>query len=129
MYFPYLFIGPINRFNDISNSLFKEDKKINLSSMYNGILRIGWGFFKKLLIANRINVLIATITQNPSEYNGAFALFAMLLYSIQLYADFSGGIDIVIGFSKVLQINVKKTLIHHIYLKIFKNSGEDGIFL
>ena len=108
MYFPYLFIGPINRFNDISNSLFKEDKKINLSSMYNGILRIGWGFFKKLLIANRINVLIATITQNPSEYNGAFALFAMLLYSIQLYADFSGGIDIVIGFSKVLQINVKE---------------------
>ena len=108
MYFPYLFIGPINRFDDISNSLFKEDKKINLSSMYNGILRIGWGFFKKLLIANRINVLIATITQNPSEYNGAFALFAMLLYSIQLYADFSGGIDIVIGFSKVLQINVKE---------------------
>ena len=108
MYFPYLFIGPINRFNDISNSLFKEDKKINLSSMYNGILRIGWGFFKKLLIANRINVLIVAITQNPSEYNGAFALFAMLLYSIQLYADFSGGIDIVIGFSKVLQINVKE---------------------
>ena len=108
MYFPYLFIGPINRFDDISNSLFKEDKKINLSSMYNGILRIGWGFFKKLLIANRINVLIATITQNPSEYNGAFALFAMLLYYIQLYADFSGGIDIVIGFSKVLQINVKE---------------------
>ena len=108
MYFQYLFIGPINRFDDISDSLFKEDKKINLSSMYNGILRIGWGFFKKLLIANRINVLIATITQNPSEYNGAFALFAMLLYSIQLYADFSGGIDIVIGFSKVLQINVKE---------------------
>ena len=108
MYFPYLFIGPINRFDDISDSLFKEDKKINLSSMYNGILRIGWGFFKKLLIANRINVLIATITQNPSEYNGAFALFAMFLYSIQLYADFSGGIDIVIGFSKVLQINVKE---------------------
>ena len=108
MYFPYLFIGPINRFNDISNSLFKEDKKINLSSMYNGILRIGWGFFKKLLIANRINVLITAITQNPSEYNGAFALFAMFLYSIQLYADFSGGIDIVIGFSKVLQINIKE---------------------
>ena len=108
MYFPYLFIGPINRFDDISKSLFKEDKKINLSSMYNGILRIGWGFFKKLLIANRINVLIATITANTSEYTGAYALFAMLLYSIQLYADFSGGIDIVIGFSKVLQIDLKE---------------------
>ena len=82
--------------------------KFNPQCAYNGTLRIAWGFFKKLIISNRINVLISTITQNPSEYNGAFALFAMLLYSIQLYADFSGGIDIVIGFSKVLQINLKE---------------------
>lgn len=108
MYFPYLFIGPINRYDDISKTLFETDKKFNPQCAYNGTLRIAWGFFKKLIISNRINVLISTITQNPSEYNGAFALFAMLLYSIQLYADFSGGIDIVIGFSKVLQINLKE---------------------
>ena len=108
MYFPYLFIGPINRYDDISKTLFETDKKFNSQSAYNGILRIGWGFFKKLIISNRINVLISAITQNPNEYNGAFALFAMLLYSIQLYADFSGGIDIVLGFSKVLQINLKE---------------------
>ena len=108
MYFPYLFIGPINRYDDISKTLFETDKKFNPQAAYNGILRIGWGFFKKLIISNRINVLISAITQNPSEYNGAFALFAMLLYSIQLYADFSGGIDIVLGFSKVLQINLKE---------------------
>lgn len=108
MYFPYLFIGPINRYDDISKTLFETDKKFNPQSAYNGILRIGWGFFKKLIISNRINVLISAITQNPTEYNGAFAFFAMLLYSIQLYADFSGGIDIVLGFSKVLQINLKE---------------------
>ena len=108
MYFPYLFIGPINRYDDISKTLFETDKKFNPQAAYNGILRIGWGFFKKLIISNRINVLISAITQNPTEYNGAFALFAMLLYSIQLYADFSGGIDIVLGFSKVLQINLKE---------------------
>ncbi len=108
MYFPYLFIGPINRYDDISKTLFETDKKFNPQCAYNGALRIAWGFFKKLIIANRINVVISTITQNPSEYNGAFAIFAMLLYSIQLYADFSGGIDIVIGFSKVLQINLKE---------------------
>ena len=108
MYFPYLFIGPINRYDDISKTLFETDKKFNSQSAYNGILRIGWGFFKKLIISNRINVLISATTQNPNEYNGAFALFAMLLYSIQLYADFSGGIDIVLGFSKVLQINLKE---------------------
>lgn len=108
MYFPYLFIGPINRYDDISKTLFETNKKFEAKSAYNGILRIGWGFFKKLIIANRINVLISAITQNPSEYNGAFAVFAMILYSIQLYADFSGGIDIVLGFSKVLQINLKE---------------------
>ena len=108
MYFPYLFIGPINRYDDISKTLFETDKKFNPQAAYNGILRIGWGFFKKLIISNRINVLISAITQNPTEYNGAFALFAMLLYSIQLYADFSGGIDIVLGFSKVLQISLKE---------------------
>lgn len=108
MYFPYLFIGPINRYDDISKTLFETDKKFNPQAAYNGILRIGWGFFKKLIISNRINVLISAITQNPTEYNGAFALFAMFLYSIQLYADFSGGIDIVLGFSKVLQINLKE---------------------
>lgn len=108
MYFPYLFIGPINRYDDISKTLFETNKKFNPQAAYNGILRIGWGFFKKLIISNRINVLISAITQNPTEYNGAFALFAMLLYSIQLYADFSGGIDIVLGFSKVLQINLKE---------------------
>lgn len=108
MYFPYLFIGPINRYDDISKTLFETNKKFDPKSAYNGVLRIGWGFFKKLIISNRINVLISAITQNPSEYNGAFAIFAMLLYSIQLYADFSGGIDIVIGFSKVLQINLKE---------------------
>ena len=108
MYFPYLFIGPINRYDDISKTLFETEKKFNCKSAYNGALRIGWGFFKKLIIANRINVIISTITQNTGEYNGAFALLAMLLYSIQLYADFSGGIDIVLGFSKILQIDLKE---------------------
>ena len=108
MYFPYLFIGPINRYDDISKTLFATDKKFNSKSAYYGVLRIGWGFFKKLIISNRLNVLITTISQSPSEYNGAFAFFAMLLYSIQLYADFSGGIDIVLGFSKVLQIDLKE---------------------
>lgn len=108
MYFPYLFIGPINRYDDISKTLFENEKKFNCKSAYNGALRIGWGFFKKLIIANRINVIISTITQNTGKYTGAFALLAMLLYSIQLYADFSGGIDIVLGFSKILQIDLKE---------------------
>ena len=53
-------------------------------------------------------MIISVITGNTSEYVGAYALFAMLLYSIQIYADFSGGIDMVIGVSKMFGIDVKE---------------------
>ncbi len=106
MYFPYLSIGPINRYNDITPTLYETDKKFNGSQAFYGLLRILFGIFKKLVVANRIQILIATITGDTNTYQGAFALFAMLLYSIELYCDFSGGIDVVIGFSKILQIKI-----------------------
>lgn len=107
MYFPYLFIGPITRYEDMKNELFKK-KKIKLENIYNGAIRILWGLTKKLVIAGRVGILISTIASDVSAYKGAYALLAMLLYSVQLYADFSGGIDIVIGGSKMLGINLKE---------------------
>lgn len=108
MYFPYLSIGPINRYDDITQTLYQTDKKFNLTQAYNGLCRILLGIFKKLVVANRVQILVSTISQDVGTYQGAFALFAMLLYSIQIYCDFSGGIDVVIGFSKILQINLKE---------------------
>lgn len=107
MYFPYLFIGPITRYEDMKNELFKK-KKIKLENIYNGAIRILWGLTKKLVIAGRVGIIISTIASDVSAYKGAYALLAMLLYSVQLYADFSGGIDIVIGGSKMLGINLKE---------------------
>ena len=106
MYFPYLFIGPINRYDKIQELLYKTDKKFNASKVFNGLIRMLWGIFKKLVIANKIQIIISVITQDTATYQGAYALFAMILYSIELYCDFSGGIDVVIGFSKILQINL-----------------------
>lgn len=107
MYFPYLFIGPITRYEDMKNELFKK-KKIKIENIYNGTIRILWGLTKKLVIAGRVGIIISTIANDIGTYKGAYALLAMLLYSIQLYADFSGGIDIVIGGSKMLGINLKE---------------------
>ena len=103
MYFPYLFIGPITRYEDMKNELFKN-KRIKPENIYNGTIRILWGLTKKIVIAGRVGILIGTIASDVSAYKGAYALLAMLLYSVQLYADFSGGIDIVIGGSKMLGI-------------------------
>ena len=72
--------------------------------------RIMWGYFKKLVIADRILVAVNTIIRDPEVYQGAFALVGMLFYAFQLYADFTGGIDITIGIAQVLGIEVKENL-------------------
>ena len=107
MYIPHLFIGPIIRYNEIKTQL-KAKRKITLNNLYDGGIRILWGLFKKLVIAGRISIIITTITGNVETYNGMYALLAMFIYSIQLYSDFSGGIDIVIGVSKILGINLNE---------------------
>ncbi len=101
-YFPYLIIGPINRYSDLSKTLYKK-KKLEKDNILNGLVRITWGLFKKYVIAARIGLIVTTITSNL-DYQGAYVLLALLLYSFELYADFSGGIDIVLGFSKMLGI-------------------------
>ena len=106
-YIPHLFIGPISRYQDMKKELLAKHR-ITLDNFMNGLLRVGWGLMKKFVIAGRTAILISTISGNPTEYTGAYALFAMIIYSINLYADFSGGIDIVMGISKMLGINLKE---------------------
>ena len=107
MYLPYLFVGPINRFDEVKPTLIdSKNTKFDKDLFYRGILRIAFGFFKKLIVVSRLEVLLTTITGNTSMYVGGYALLAMLLYSIQIYADFSGAIDVVVGFSNLLQIKL-----------------------
>ena len=106
-YIPHLFIGPIIRYDDMKSQILKP-KKIEINNLINGGIRIIWGLAKKLIIAGRLAIVTSTISANPEVYNGCFALFAMILYSIELYADFSGGIDIVLGASKMIGINLKE---------------------
>lgn len=104
LYFPYLFIGPINRYEEIKQFL-NNKRKITKENLINGIIRILWGLFKKLIIAERLFIIVNTIASNY-EYSGAYTLFACLIYSILLYSDFSGGIDIVLGISKIFGIKL-----------------------
>jgi alginate O-acetyltransferase complex protein AlgI len=106
-FFPQLVQGPISRYDDLSKTLFKEhDFDINNVSF--GIQRILWGFFKKLVIADRILVAVNTITKNPESYQGVYVFIGMLFYAAQLYADFTGGIDITIGIAQVLGIKIQE---------------------
>lgn len=106
-FFPQLVQGPISRFDDLSQTLFQEHS-YNGRNVRFGLQRIMWGYFKKMVIADRILVAVNTIIHDTDTYQGVFVLVGMLFYAYELYADFTGGIDITIGIAEVLGIKVKE---------------------
>ena len=105
-YLPHIFIGPIESYPKMRAAL--EERHISTDGFLKGAVRAMWGLFKKLVIAARLGVIVSAISADPEQFNGAYALAAMLLYAIQLYADFSGGIDIVLGVSQMLGIRMSE---------------------
>lgn len=104
-FFPQLVQGPISRFGDLSKSLFAQHTP-EWRNISFGLQRILWGFFKKLVIADRMLVAVNAIIRNPEECRGIYVFAGMLFYALELYADFTGGIDITIGVAQVLGIEV-----------------------
>ncbi|MCD7751942.1 MAG: hypothetical protein LUI10_09435 [Lachnospiraceae bacterium] len=105
-YFPHLVMGPIESFDHMKQAL--AERKITWDGISSGAVRAIWGAFKMYAVSARAGVVVGTISTSPEEYRGAYALFAMLLYSIELYADFSGCMDIVLGISKMLGIRMSE---------------------
>ncbi len=106
-FFPQVIQGPISRFNDLSQTLYQEHE-FDLKNISFGLQRILWGYFKKLVIADRILVGVNTIIGDPVSYDGIFVLVGMIFYAIELYADFTGGIDITIGVAQIFGVTLKE---------------------
>ncbi len=118
-FFPQLVQGPISRYADLTETLYGEHK-FDYKQFTFGLQRILWGFFKKLVIADRLLPTIITITGDIDKYNGAYALLAMFLYTADLYADFTGGIDITIGIAQSIGVTVKENFIRPYFSKSLK---------
>lgn len=101
-YLPHIFIGPIEPYPKMKQALL--GRRFRWDGISAGAARALWGLFKKLVIASRVGVIVSAISADPAAYRGPYALIAMALYSLQLYADFSGGIDCVLGVSQMLGI-------------------------
>lgn len=102
-FFPQLIQGPISKFEQLEKDLFtphKFDRKV----LAFGMQRMLWGFFKKLVIADRIAVACSAL--KGDEYTGAAFFVLTIFYSIQLFCDFTGGIDIAIGTGQCLGITM-----------------------
>lgn len=106
-FFPQLIQGPISRYDDMSKTLYQEHS-YDQNTVKRGFQRILWGYFKKVVIADRLLVAVTTIVQAPEVYDGVFVFIGMLLYAYQLYADFTGGIDITIGIAQVFGVQLKE---------------------
>lgn len=115
-FFPQLIQGPISRYGDLSKTLYEEHAFCRKHVRF-GLERILWGYFKKLVIADRIGAAVMMLTEDPQYYTGAFVLVEMLFYAVQLYADFTGGIDITIGIAEVFGIRVEENFIRPFFSK------------
>lgn len=105
-FLPHIFIGPIEGYPAMRQTLLS--RRFSWDGISEGAIRAVWGLFKKFVIAARAGVIVSFISADPEQYSGAFALLAMLMYSVQLYADFSGGIDMVLGVSRMLGITMSE---------------------
>ena len=105
IYFPQILMGPIVRHNDTKEQLFSQ-KPIEFSCIQFGILRILWGIIKKIVIADRIAILVNTIFSNYTTYPSIYIILGIALFGIQFYIDFSSAMDIVLGISECLGIKL-----------------------
>jgi D-alanyl-lipoteichoic acid acyltransferase DltB (MBOAT superfamily) len=100
-FFPQLVAGPIER----STRLLPQFKKAytpNYERITNGLKLMVWGFFKKVVIADRLAVAVNQIYNNPTEYTGVPLILATYFFAFQIYCDFSGYSDIAIGSAQIM---------------------------
>ena len=106
-YFPQLVAGPIERAAHLLPQL-GEIRVFNSTNAANGLRQALWGFFKKVVIADAVAPLVDLAFSNPESYSSLALILGAVLFSIQIYCDFSGYSDIAIGISKLFGIELKQ---------------------
>lgn len=100
-FFPKLVAGPIERARNLLPQ-FYEKQEFDYQRASDGLKLIGWGLFKKMVIADRVAVYVNQVYNNPGDYTGAPVAMATVFYAIQVYCDFSGYTDIARGSALIL---------------------------
>lgn len=104
-FFPKLLLGPIERCADLIHQ-FRKKYEFKYDNMRTGLLMCAWGLFKKLVIADQLGVYVDSVYGDVHSYAGLPLIFATYFYAIQIYADFSGYIDIARGSAKMFNIHL-----------------------
>ncbi len=110
-YFPQIIQGPIPRFGELSEQL-KINNKLDETMFVKGFQLILWGWFLKLVIADKAGIIVDTVYSNTDIYQGMYVLVAGILYSIQLYADFQACVCMARGISELFGIELSENFNH-----------------
>ena len=104
-FFPQILEGPICRYSETAHALW-EAPKLKYDNVLLGVQRIVFGLFKKLVIADRLNLLVQNVFADYASYDGLVLAMGAVLYTLQLYADFSGTMDLVLGCGQIFGITL-----------------------
>lgn len=104
-FFPQLVAGPIER----SKNLLKQlavPKKFSFEDMREGVLLMMWGYFLKIVLADRIAIFVDAVYNDYTRYSGAYLIVATILFAVQIYCDFAGYSTIAMGTARILRIRL-----------------------
>ena len=100
-FFPQLVAGPIERSKRLLPQFFKEHE-FSYKRARSGLQQMMWGFFKKVVIADRLAIVVDGVYNNVESYSGLVLIIATIFFAFQIYCDFSGYSDIAIGSARVM---------------------------
>ena len=104
-FFPQLVAGPIERSTNLLPQ-FENHVRFNYESVTAGLKLMGWGLFKKIVIADQLAVLVNAVYNEPEGLSGVHFALATVFFAFQIYCDFSGYSDIAIGAAQVLGVRL-----------------------
>ena len=106
-FFPQLVAGPIERATSLLPQ-FEQSRQFDYRQCVDGLRQMLWGFFKKMVVADSCALYVDQIFAHPDWFNSSTLLLAAVLFSIQIYGDFSGYSDIAIGCAKLFGIRLRR---------------------
>ena len=106
-FFPQLVAGPIERSNHLLPQFFQKHD-INYERIKAGLQKMLWGFFKKIVIADNLAILVDSVYNNVENYSGLALILATIFFTFQIYCDFSGYSDIAIGTARVMGFELRE---------------------
>lgn len=101
MFYPQLVAGPIERPQNILPQLHSK-QSFNYTNVVAGLQQMLWGFFKKVVIADRLSIYVDAVYNNPDKHSGTTLITATVFFAVQIYCDFSGYSDIALGTARVM---------------------------